>query len=112
MWRWTVCWATADSSRLPVLPSGIWRRLPRRPSPSWKRPGKAAPTAWPCWPAIGWRWLQGCPLNLADYLKQKIFAGSMGTTLEPREEDVRGFTAFLERYKAALQAERAAVEHF
>ena len=36
----------------------------------------------------------------------------MGTTLEPREEDVRGFTAFLERYKAALQAERAAVEHF
>ena len=56
--------------------------------------------------------LQGCPLNLADYLKQKIFAGSMGTTLEPREEDVRGFTAFLERYKAALQAERAAVEHF
>ena len=56
--------------------------------------------------------LQGCPLNLADYLKQKIFAGSMGTTLEPREEDVRGFTAFLERYKAALKAERAAVEHF
>ena len=56
--------------------------------------------------------LQGCPLNLADYLKQKIFVGSMGTTLEPREEDVRGFTTFLERYKAALQAERAAVEHF
>ena len=56
--------------------------------------------------------LEGCTLDLADYLQQKIFADAPGTTLEPRAEDVRGFTAFLERYKAALHAERAAVEHF
>ncbi len=56
--------------------------------------------------------LEGCTLNLADYLQQKIFADAPGSTLEPREEDVCGFTAFLERYKAALHAERAAVEHF
>lgn len=56
--------------------------------------------------------MEGCTLNLADYLQQKIFADAPGSTLAPREEDVRGFTAFLERYKAALPAERAAVEHF
>ena len=56
--------------------------------------------------------LQGCTLNLADYLQQKIFAGAPGSTLAPEQADVAGFTAFLERYKAALQAERAAVEHF
>ena len=56
--------------------------------------------------------LEGCTLNLADYLQQKIFADAPGSTLAPQEEDVRGFTAFLERYKAALHAERAAVEHF
>lgn len=56
--------------------------------------------------------LEGCTLNLADYLQQKIFADAPGSTLAPQEEDVRGFTAFLERYKAALTAERAAVEHF
>lgn len=56
--------------------------------------------------------LEGCTLNLADYLQQKIFADAPGFTLAPQKEDVRGFTAFLERYKAALYAERAAVEHF
>ncbi len=56
--------------------------------------------------------LEGCDLSLADYLQQRIFARVPGTTLVPREEDVQGFTAFMERYKAALYAERAAVEHF
>ena len=56
--------------------------------------------------------LEGCTLNLADYLQQKIFADAPGTTLLPDEKDVQGFSAFLNRYKAALYAERAAVEHF
>ena len=56
--------------------------------------------------------LEGGTLNLADYLQQKIFTDAPGSTLAPQEEDVRGFTAFLERYEAALHAERAAVEHF
>lgn len=55
--------------------------------------------------------LEGCPLHLADYLQQRIFADAPGSTLAPDEADVAGFAAFLERYKAALHAERAAVEH-
>ena len=55
--------------------------------------------------------LQGCPLNLADYLQQRIFADAPGSTLAPEESDVAGFTAFLEQYKTALKAERAAVDN-
>ena len=55
--------------------------------------------------------LQGCTLDLASYLEQKIFAGAPGTTIAPDAEDIRGFTAFLEKYKSALQAERAAVKY-
>lgn len=47
---------------------------------------------------------------LADYLSDKIFAGQSGTTIEPRAEDVAGFDAYIEKYKSALAAERAAVE--
>lgn len=54
--------------------------------------------------------LQGCTLNLADYLQQTIFADAPGSTLAPEESDVAGFTAFLEQYKTALKAERAAVD--
>ncbi len=47
--------------------------------------------------------------TLADYLKDKIFAGWTGTTVTPSAEDVAGFDAFIEKYKAALPAEKAAV---
>lgn len=56
--------------------------------------------------------LQGCNLNLADYLQQKIFVDAPASTLSPEQADVSGFAAFLEQYKTALPAERAAVEHF
>ena len=56
--------------------------------------------------------LQGSTLSLADHLQQKVFAGAAGSTLAPDAADVAGFDAFLARYKAALYAERAAVEHF
>lgn len=55
--------------------------------------------------------LQGCTLNLADYLQQRIFADAPGSTLAPEENDVAGFTDFLEQYKTALKAERAVVDN-
>ncbi len=48
--------------------------------------------------------------TLPDYLSGKIFAGQSGTTIAPRAEDVAGFDAFIEKYKATLPAEKAAVE--
>lgn len=50
--------------------------------------------------------------SLADYLDKKIFAGQTGTTVAPEAEDVAGFDRFTEVYKAALAAEKAAVETF
>ncbi len=48
--------------------------------------------------------------TLPDYLSDRIFAGQSGTTIAPKAEDVAGFDAFIEKYKAALPAEKAAVE--
>ena len=48
--------------------------------------------------------------TLPDYLSGKIFAGQSGTTIAPEAEDVAGFDAFIEKYKATLPAEKAAVE--
>ncbi len=48
--------------------------------------------------------------TLPDYLSDRIFAGQSGTTIEPKAEDVAGFDAFIEKYKATLPAEKAAVE--
>ena len=48
--------------------------------------------------------------TLPDYLANKIFAGQTGTTIAPKAEDVAGFDAFIEKYKATLPAEKAAVE--
>ena len=53
----------------------------------------------------------GCTLDLADYLQERIFAGVPGSTLAPDDADVQGFADFMKQYRAALQAERAAVEH-
>ncbi len=48
--------------------------------------------------------------TLPEYLSHKIFAGQSGTTIAPKAEDVAGFDAFIEKYKATLPAEMAAVE--
>ncbi|MDE7222818.1 MAG: FGGY-family carbohydrate kinase [Acetatifactor sp.] len=48
--------------------------------------------------------------TLPDYLSNKIFAGQSGSTIAPKAEDVAGFDAFIEKYKATLPAEKAAVE--
>jgi sugar (pentulose or hexulose) kinase len=38
-------------------------------------------------------------------------ADSKSVTVEPKQQDVDGFNAYLERYKAGIPAERAAVDN-
>jgi sugar (pentulose or hexulose) kinase len=46
---------------------------------------------------------------LETFLSEKVFANENSVTLNPDPEDVSGFTAFMERYEAGLQIQRAAV---
>ena len=43
------------------------------------------------------------------YLSNKVFAGQQGMVMQPDPEDVKGFDAYIENYKATLTAEAAAV---
>ncbi len=49
-------------------------------------------------------------LSLADYLDNVVFAGNTGVEIAPTAEDVAGFNAYIENYKAALPIEKAAVK--
>ena len=44
-------------------------------------------------------------------MNNKVFAGNAGSEMEPDAEDVKGFDAFIERFKKGLPIERAAVEN-
>ena len=46
--------------------------------------------------------------SVEDYLQNKVFADAKRTTVEPDPAGVAGFKTYLERYKAALAAEKAA----
>ena len=48
--------------------------------------------------------------GLGDYLKNKIFAGQSGSSMEPVKEDVEGFEKFMKRYMDGLAIEHAAVD--
>lgn len=48
--------------------------------------------------------------SLEYYLGEKVFGGKSGTVMQPDAADVAGFDAYIATYKAALAAERAAVE--
>ncbi len=48
--------------------------------------------------------------TLEAYLTKKVFAGEKSMTIAPDPADVAGFAAFMERYKAGLGIERAAVD--
>lgn len=48
--------------------------------------------------------------TLDDFLNEKVFAGDAGVEMAPDAADVAGFDAFIERYKAGLAIERAAVD--
>lgn len=47
--------------------------------------------------------------SLPDYLERAVFASARSVTLMANEEDIAGFDAFTERYKAALVVEKAAI---
>lgn len=48
--------------------------------------------------------------SLADFLEEQVFAGNTGVEIQPDREDVAGFNAYIERYKAGLLIEEAAVK--
>lgn len=48
--------------------------------------------------------------TLADYLSDSVFTNSERTTVAPKDSDIEGFGAFMQRYKAGLDIERKAVE--
>ncbi|WP_136611827.1 xylulokinase [Sinomonas albida] len=48
--------------------------------------------------------------DLGIWLSERVFGGSPFETADPRPEDVAGFAAYLERYRAGLAVERAAVD--
>ena len=48
--------------------------------------------------------------TLEHYLNEEVFAGQSGSIMEPDKADVEGFDAYIDLYKKALAAEKAAVE--
>jgi len=48
--------------------------------------------------------------SLEQYLSEKVFGEESGSVMEPDPADVAGFDAYIKAYKAALAAEKAAVE--
>ena len=50
--------------------------------------------------------------TLEDFLSRKVFADVTRTTLAPDAEDEIGFDRYLAQYRAALEAEKAAVQAF
>ena len=46
--------------------------------------------------------------KLEDYLQNKVFATAKGSCLQPDPEGVSGFASYMIRYKAALEAQKAA----
>lgn len=47
---------------------------------------------------------------LETYLSNKVFTGAPGSTVDPVQEDVRGFGIFMDRYKDGLILEKTAVQ--
>lgn len=48
--------------------------------------------------------------TLDTYLENKVFAGNVGTSMDPDAKDVAGFDEFIKRYADGLAIEKAAVE--
>lgn len=48
--------------------------------------------------------------TLGEYLNRKVFCEMEKKVLEPDSESIRGFDIFIERYKAGMEAEKAAVK--
>jgi sugar (pentulose or hexulose) kinase len=54
---------------------------------------------------------KGADETLEDFLRNKVFVHAGGEVAEPDAKDRQGFEAFMERYKAGIPIERAAVEY-
>jgi hypothetical protein len=52
----------------------------------------------------------GGATDLARYLADHVFVGPAPVTADPDPADVAGFAAYLDRYRAGLAVERAAVD--
>ena len=50
--------------------------------------------------------------TLEQYLTDVIFNDNHLSTIDPDPEDVKGFEAFMKRYKSGLEIERAAIEYY
>ena len=48
--------------------------------------------------------------TLEDYLTEEIFKGAIGETLTATSAEIAGFETFMERYRAGLMLERAAIQ--
>ncbi|MEE1087125.1 MAG: FGGY-family carbohydrate kinase [Schaedlerella sp.] len=55
--------------------------------------------------------LQKGGVSLCDYLENIVFKDAESTTIVPDPEDVKGYEAFIERYKNGLAVEKAAVDN-
>lgn len=49
--------------------------------------------------------------TLEEYLSNRVFANTEGTTLQPDSADVAGFNSYIEKFKKLLAVERCAVEN-
>lgn len=47
--------------------------------------------------------------SLARFLEEEVFSSMTGHTLEASREEIDGFETFIDRYKAAIEAEKAAI---
>ena len=48
--------------------------------------------------------------SLESYLSKKVFTGAAGSTIDPDQENVRGFEVFMGHYKEGLIIEKTAVQ--
>ena len=51
----------------------------------------------------------GAAMDLESFLRTRVFVGAAADTLDPDPRDVAGFAAYLTRYRAGLDIERAAI---
>ncbi len=50
--------------------------------------------------------------SLGEYLDERVFKSLASKTLAPEESDLKGFAAYMERFKKALLVTRAAITHY
>ncbi len=67
--------------------------------------------AWGIALLAAYRISRGKDETLGEFLARRVFAGRTGDCVVPVPADVAGFNAFMERYRAGLPVEQAAVDH-